>query len=91
VFKPADLEDSIRLLSAVLLSVWTGWALAHRGWPWFQWLPAAILTFAGVTVLWVLVWYVRRKLTYQTVAQRTKADLRAGGDGWPTGPRDADR
>lgn len=83
MFKPADLEDSIRLVSALAAGVLAGLGLALRGWPWHQWLPAAILTFAIVTVLWVLAWYIRRKLTYQTMAARTKASLRAGGDGWP--------
>lgn len=82
LFKPADLEDSIRLLSALLVAAVAGWVLHRHGWPWYQWLPAVILVFAVVSVLWVLVWYLRRKLTYETVAQRTKASLRAGGDGW---------
>lgn len=82
MFKPADLEDSVRLLSAALVAAIAGWVLHGNGWPWYQWLPAAIIVFAAVTVLWVLAWYVRRKLTYQTVAQRTKASLQAGGDGW---------
>ena len=83
MFKPVDLEDCIRVVTALVAAVCGGWGLAHRGWPWQNWLPAAILIFAGVTVLWILIWYLRRKLTYERLARRTKADLQAGGDGWP--------
>ena len=83
-------EDIVRLLISLAAAIWTGWALAHRGWPVFSWLPAAILAFLAVGVVWIIVWYVRRKATYQILAARTKADLQAGGNGWPNHRRPRD-
>ena len=76
-------EDAIQfgsaLLGAALMALW----LHTRGWFWIEWLPAAVLTFFGVGMVWVVVWFARRKGTYEKLAARNRADLQAGGDGWP--------
>ena len=77
-------EDAIQLLSALLVAALVAWRLHARGWHWGEWLPAAILVFFGVGVVWIIVWFMCRKLTYRKMAARNKADLQAGGDGWPT-------
>ena len=87
---PSTLEEIGRLLVALAAAVLTGWWLSHRGWPLISWLPAALLAPLAVGVVWVMVWYVRRKLTYEAQARRTKADLQAGGDGWPERRRHRD-
>ena len=78
-----DLEDTLRLLTGLIAAAVTGWLLADRGWPLVQVLPAAILAFFAMCVIWALIWYLRRKFTYNRTARRVKADLRQGGDGWP--------
>jgi len=77
-------EDALQFGTALLVAGLMAWWLHTRGWQWLEWLPAAILTFFGVGVVWVVVWFVRRKMTYEKLAARNKADLQAGGDGWPT-------
>jgi hypothetical protein len=76
-------EDAIQFgtaaLAAALMALW----LHTRGWHWLQWLPAAFLTCFGVGIVWIVVWFARRKMTYEQMAARTRADLHAGGDGWP--------
>jgi len=76
-------EDAIQLLSALVVASLTAWGLRARGWHWGEWLPAAILACFGVAVLWIIAWFLCRKLTYRQMAARNRADLRAGGDGWP--------
>jgi hypothetical protein len=79
---PPDIEDRVRALLILVVAVTTAWLLQHHGWPWYAWLPAAILSAPLVTALHIILWYFRRKLTYEALARRTKADLRRGGDGW---------
>jgi hypothetical protein len=77
-------EDALQLGSALVVASLTGWRLHTRGWHWGEWLPAAMLACFGVGVLWIIVWFMCRKLTYRQMAARSKADLKAGGDGWPS-------
>jgi len=77
-------EDVLQLLSGVVVAMLVGWRLHVHGWRWFEWLPAAGLGFFGVGLFWVVVWFLFRKFTYQGMAARNKADLQAGGDGWPS-------
>ena len=79
---PHDLEERLRALIMIIVAAATAWLLHHHGWPWYAWLPAAILTVPLVTGMHIILWYFRRKLTYEALARRTKADLKAGGDGW---------
>ncbi len=76
-------EDALQLATALLAAALMGWWLHSRGWHWFEWLPAAILAFFGVGIIWIIVWFLCRKSTYQQMAARNKADLQTGGDGWP--------
>lgn len=76
-------EDLIQLIVGFAVAVLVAWRLQGRGWPWYEGLPAGVLTFFGVAIVFMLIWYVRRKLTYEKLAARTRADLQAGGDGWP--------
>lgn len=56
------------LAGAVLL----GWYLHGIGWPWWAWLPAAILGAMAIYMAFVLSWFLWRKLTYEAVARRMK-------------------
>lgn len=71
------LQEAVQLITAfgvaAALAVW----LHKRGWLWLEWLPAAILAFLGMGVFWILIWYAVRKTTYEKLAARTKAQLRA--------------
>jgi hypothetical protein len=76
-------EDTLQLLSGLLAATLVGWLHAAQGDPWWYWLPLALLTMIGVQAIWVIVWFLRRKLTYQQHAAANKSDLRSGGNGWP--------
>lgn len=56
------------LVGAVLL----GWYLHGIGWPWWAWLPAAMLAAMAIYMAFVLFWFAWRKLTYEAVARRMK-------------------
>jgi flagellar biosynthesis/type III secretory pathway M-ring protein FliF/YscJ len=76
-------EDAIQIITGLMAAVLVGWRHAQQGQTFWQWFPLAFFAFFGVQVLWIMVWFVRRKLTYQQLAAINKADLQAGGDGWP--------
>lgn len=76
-------EDTFQLLSGLLVALLVAWRRVAGGDPWWYWLPLAVLAMVGVQSLWVLVWFLRRKLTYQQHAAANKAHLQSGGDGWP--------
>ena len=63
------------LIVAVLVSR----ALHDAGWPWWAWLPAALLSIAGFYALSVVTWFVYRKLTYQYFARARKRQRQASG------------
>lgn len=72
------------MFTGLLAAVIVGWRHAHLAQQSFwQWFPAAFFAFMGVQVLWIIVWFIRRKVTYQQLAAVNKADLQTGGDGWP--------
>lgn len=78
-----EYEEAIQFISGLLAAIWVAWreiALGHSFWRWF---PLAFLSFFAVQLLWVLVWFLRRKLTYRRFAAANKANLQSGGDGWP--------
>lgn len=83
LLKNIDFEELTRHATTLLAAVFTAWLLHTRGWPWYSWVPATLLVAVAVVGLWVIVWYVRRKLSYPRRARATKADLRRGGSGWP--------
>jgi hypothetical protein len=51
-------------LAVVLLG---SWMVFHRlsglGYPWWLWLPAAILGAAATLLVWVILWYTYQKAT----------------------------
>ena len=61
---------------AVVVGIGMAWLLAGRGWPWWAWLPAAILAVeAGYALLLVGV-YGYHKATYQRRAEMMRQQLR---------------
>jgi len=65
-----------RWVLAVAVGVWLAWLLTGRGWPWWAWLPAAILAAeAGYALLLVGV-YAYHKATYQRRAEMMRQQLR---------------
>lgn len=59
----------------ILAAAWgTGHVLSSLGWPWYAWLPAAILGGFFVAVLWFSVFFLIRKLTYPRVADSQKTE-----------------
>ncbi|MFO8080437.1 MAG: hypothetical protein R6V07_09035 [Armatimonadota bacterium] len=66
------LRSKMRSVFALVGAVLLGWFLHGAGWPWWAWLPAAILGAMTVYMAFVLTWFVWRKLTYQAVARRMK-------------------
>lgn len=76
-------EDEIQLITGVLAAILTAWHQIELGRTFWHWFPLAFFAFFAVQFLWVVVWFVRRKLTYQQFAAANKANLQSGGDGWP--------
>lgn len=66
------LRSKIRSVFALIGAVLLGWHLHGIGWPWWAWLPAAILAAMTVYMAFVLTWFAWRKLTYRAVARRMK-------------------
>ena len=65
-----------RRVLAVVTGIWVLWLLTGRGWPWWAWLPAAILAGeAGYALLLVGV-YAYHKATYQRRAEMMRERLR---------------
>ena len=67
----------MRSVFALVGGVLLGWYLSGIGWPWWAWLPAAILGAMTVYMAFVLGWFAWRKLTYEAVARRMKRRNRA--------------
>lgn len=66
----------VALIAAVLL----GRHLHGLEWPWWAWLPAAILVAMAVYMAFVLSWFLYRKLTYRYFARRAKRRHQAAED-----------
>ncbi len=65
-----------RRVLAVVVGIGVAWLLAGRSWPWWAWLPAAILAAeAGYALLLVGV-YAYHKATYQRRAEMMRQRLR---------------
>jgi membrane protein YdbS with pleckstrin-like domain len=69
----STMRSALTLISAVVLA----WYLHGIGWPWWAWLPAAIVAAMTVYMAFVLGWFLWRKLTYEAVARRMKRRHRA--------------
>ena len=61
-----------RTLLCLIVAVVVGWQLHSMGWPWWAWLPAALLSIIGFYAVSVLTWFAYRKLTYQYFARLHK-------------------
>jgi len=66
------LWDNSRNLLAVVAAIFIGWRLMLAGWPWWAWLPAAMLGALAFLALNILCWFGYRKLTYQYFARAHK-------------------
>jgi hypothetical protein len=60
----------IRLLLGIAVAVPIAWGLHIIGWPWYAYVPAAILAGLSTLMMWLVAWYVARKITYPRNADR---------------------
>ncbi|MFW6156946.1 MAG: hypothetical protein ACOC7J_06485 [Armatimonadota bacterium] len=70
----------IRSVCALVGAIALSWYLHTIGWPWWAWLPAAILGAMTVYMTFVLGWFAWRKLTYEAVARERKRRNREAAD-----------
>lgn len=70
----------IRTVFALVAAVLLGWYLGEVGWPWWAWLPAAILGAMATYMAFVLAWFLYRKLTYEAFARAARRRNRAAED-----------
>ena len=69
----------IRMLLGLVAAVVVGWRLDAGGWPWWAWLPAAILTGMTAFMVVMLSWFLYRKLTYERFAAAARRRHRVEG------------
>lgn len=69
----------VELLTVVAAAVGVGWLLHQLAWPLYAWLPAALLAAVGMMTLWVVVWFVARKISYPYLARKRRRELRESG------------
>ena len=65
-----------RRVLAVAVGIWVLWLLTGRGWPWWAWLPAVILTIQAVYAVLLVAVYAYHKATYQRRAEMMRQQLR---------------
>jgi len=65
-----------RRVLAVAVGIWVLWLLTGRGWPWWAWLPAVILTIQAVYAVLLVAVYAYHKATYQRRAAMIRQQLR---------------
>jgi len=65
-----------RRVLAVVVGIWVLWLLTGRGWLWWAWLPAVILTIQAVYAVLLLAVYAYHKATYQRRAEMMRQQLR---------------
>jgi len=71
------LRSTLRSVFALVGAILVGRYLDAVGWPWWAWLPGAILAAMTVYMAFVLTWFLWRKLTYGAVAREMKRRNRA--------------
>ena len=64
-----------RRVLAVAVGIWVLWLLTGRGWPWWAWLPAVILTIQTVYAVLLVAVYAYHKATYQLRAEMIRQYL----------------
>jgi hypothetical protein len=74
------LWDKSRSVVAVIGALLIAWRLSLAGWPWWAWLPAALLGLIVLQVVPILCWFVYRKLSYQHLARMHKARRKSAED-----------
>jgi len=65
-----------RRVLAIAVGIWVLWLLTGRGWPWWAWLPAVILTIQAVYAVLLVGVYAYHKATYQQRAEMIRQQLR---------------
>ncbi len=65
---------------AIIAGLVVGWRLLASGWPWWAWVPAAILAVQLVYVALLAGGYAYQKPTYQRRARLMKQSLRRAED-----------
>ncbi len=65
-----------RRVLAVVVGIGMAWLLTGRGWPWWAWLPAVILTIEAVYAVLLVGVYAYHKATYQRRAEIIRQQLR---------------
>jgi membrane protein YdbS with pleckstrin-like domain len=65
-----------RPVLAAAVGMWVLWLLTGRGWPWWAWLPAVILTTQAVYAVLLVGVYAYHKATYQRRAEMMRQQLR---------------
>ncbi len=73
-------RSKVRSVFAIIGAVAMGVLLNGLGWPWWAWLPAAILCAITVYMAFVLSWFLWRKLSYQYFARMAKRRNRAAAE-----------
>ena len=62
----------VRPLLGTAVAVAIGFALKGAGWPWYAYVPAGVLAGLSTSAIWVIAWYVARKVTYPPNAERQR-------------------
>ena len=75
IFRPL-LHNWTRRVVVVASAAMTGRVLVSDGWPWWAWLPAAILAGMAGYLLMILLSYAYQKCTYPIRARLIKEQLR---------------
>jgi len=71
--------DKSREVLSMPVGAYVAWRLILVGWPWWAWVPAALLSIIAFQAVHVLCWFAYRKLSYPYVARAHKR-RRAAGD-----------
>ena len=71
----------LRIVIAFAAAITLGWRLDASGWPWWAWLPAAILTAMSTYMILVLSWFAYRKFTYERFARIARRRHQAEAEG----------
>ena len=69
-----------RRVLAVVVGISVAWLLTGRGWSWWAWLPAVILTIQAVYAVLMVSVYGYHKATYQRRAEMMRQQLREAGN-----------
>jgi hypothetical protein len=68
----------MREVAAVAATLACAAGLRQAGWPWWAWVPAALIAgILGATVV-VLSWFAYQKAVYEGVAARIREKIRRG-------------